>query len=125
MDTDMDKKERKRLEKLQEDGHKEIESWSLEKLTCPDLQLLLLADPVTQQLIRQIVEPMFAAPDDDEATQASDDETADNALPDDAADADNPPVKKSKKGDKLAAAALAASQSAAATQHVLPLKSAR
>lgn len=51
----MDKAERKRLERLQEDGHKEIDSYSLKTLTYPDLQLLLLEDPVIQDLIRQIV----------------------------------------------------------------------
>jgi hypothetical protein len=70
MDSEMDKKERKRLEKLQEDGHKEIDSWGVEKLTYPDLQLLLCADPTTQKLIRQIVAHMFATQENEEAEVA-------------------------------------------------------
>jgi hypothetical protein len=66
----MDKKEHKRLEDLQKDGQKEISSFLLEKLTYPDLQLLLCADPTIQQLIRLIIEPMFAAPENEETELA-------------------------------------------------------
>lgn len=52
---DMDKDERKRLEALQKDGQKGIGKFSLEKLTYPDLQLLLSEDPVIHKLIRDIV----------------------------------------------------------------------
>lgn len=52
----MNKKESKRLEELQKDGHKELGHWSLDKLTVPDLQLLLMADETTRRLIRQILE---------------------------------------------------------------------
>ena len=70
MDIEMDKDERKRLERLQEDGPKGVKGWVLEKLSYPDLQLLLVADPTIQDLIRQIVKPMFAAPEGEEATDA-------------------------------------------------------
>lgn len=52
----MDKDERKRLERLQKDGPKGVNGYVLEKLTYPDLQLLLKADPTIQRLIRQIAE---------------------------------------------------------------------
>lgn len=79
----MDKDERKRLERLQEDGPKGVKHWSLEKLTYPDLQLLLLADPTIQRLIRQIVEPMFAECQQEETAKAvSDtDDTTEHEMP--------------------------------------------
>lgn len=67
----MDKDERKRLERLQEDGPKGVKHWSLEKLTYPDLQLLLLADPTIQLLIRQIVEAKSATETTEDETPAA------------------------------------------------------
>jgi hypothetical protein len=61
MDLEMSKDERKRLERLQEDGSKGVGAYGLKDLTYPDLQLLLVADPTIQDLIRQIVAPMFDA----------------------------------------------------------------
>lgn len=74
MELDMSKDERKRLERLQEDGPKGVSGSFLKDLTYPDLQLLLAADPTIQDLIRQIVEPMFATPENEEAefTEGSD-----------------------------------------------------
>ena len=66
MDLEMSKVERKRLERLQEDGPKGVDGYLLKDLTYPDLQLLLLADTTIQDLIRQIVAPMFASPEDDD-----------------------------------------------------------
>ncbi len=74
METDMDKDERKRLERLQEDGPKGVKGWGLVDLTYPDLQLLLVADPKIRKLIRQIIQPMLAAPAGDKATAAASDE---------------------------------------------------
>lgn len=70
----MNKDERKRLERLQEDGLKDIDSFSLKNLTYPDLQLLLLEDEVIRNLIRQIMAPMLAAPENDAADTAEDSE---------------------------------------------------
>lgn len=69
----MDKKERKRLEELQKNGQKAIDDYYLKNLTYPDLQLLLLADPTIQRLIRQIVEPMFAECQQEETAKAESD----------------------------------------------------
>lgn len=52
----MNKDERKRLERLQEDGPKGVAGYLLKDLTYPDLQLLLVADETTRRLIRQILE---------------------------------------------------------------------
>lgn len=57
----MNKEEKKRLERLQEDGLKEIDAYTLKNLTYPDLQLLLLKDPTIRKLIRQIVASTLAA----------------------------------------------------------------
>lgn len=56
MNLDMNKDERKRLERLQEDGPKGVAGYLLKDLTYPDLQLLLVADETTRRLIRQICE---------------------------------------------------------------------
>lgn len=77
MEQEMDKDERKRLERLQEDGPKGVNGFNLKGLTYPDLQLLLLADPTTQNLIRQIIEPMFAAQEDDAPVSADADQADD------------------------------------------------
>ena len=61
MDSEMSKDERKRLEILQKDGPKGVNGFNLKTLTYPDLQLLLCADPTIQDLIRQIVQPLFSA----------------------------------------------------------------
>ena len=52
----MSKQERKRLEKLQSEVDKEAGSFSLEKLTFPDLLILLRNDEALRSLIRTIVE---------------------------------------------------------------------
>jgi hypothetical protein len=52
----MSKQERKRLEKLQSEADKEAGSFSLEKLTFPDLLILLRNDEALRTLIRTIVE---------------------------------------------------------------------
>lgn len=54
MSFEMDKDERKRLERLQEDGPKGVGGYMLKDLTYPDLQLLLVADDTTRKLIRAI-----------------------------------------------------------------------
>lgn len=52
----MSKQERKRLEKLQSEAGKEAGAFSLERLTLPDLLLLLRNDDELRALIRTIVE---------------------------------------------------------------------
>ena len=71
MDLEMSKVERKRLERLQEDGPKGVDGYLLKDLTYPDLQLLLAADPTIQALIRQIIEPMFATQEEDDSGEAA------------------------------------------------------
>lgn len=63
----MSKQERKRLEKLQSETGKEAGGFSLEKLTFPDLLLLLQHDDRLRALIREIVEPPAKA--DEETTE--------------------------------------------------------
>lgn len=70
MDLEMSKDERKRLDQLQKDGLKKNIWGNYEKLTVPDLQLLLVADPTIQALIRQVVEPMFATSEEEDATES-------------------------------------------------------
>ena len=70
METDMDKDERKRLERLQEDGPKGVNGTFLKDLTYPDLLLLLEADLAIQKLIREIVQPMLAASEGKETSAA-------------------------------------------------------
>ena len=102
MDVEMDKDERKRVERLQEDGPKGVKGgWSLEKLTYPDLQLLLIADPTIQDLIRQIVESMLAAPEEEDTTDAV--ESASDASEQDETEAE-PPAKLKKVKSKASAA---------------------
>jgi hypothetical protein len=67
---DIDKDERKRLVRLQEDGPKGVNGSYLKNLTYPDLLLLLEADPTIQKLIRKIVQPMLAASEGEEAIAA-------------------------------------------------------
>ncbi len=74
METDMDKDKRKRLVRLQEDGTKGVNGSCLKDLTYPDLLLLLEADLAIQKLIREIVKPMLAAPESEEATAVASDE---------------------------------------------------
>lgn len=88
----MDKKERKRLEELQKNGQKAIDDYYLKNLTYPDLQLLLLADPTIQQLIRQIVEPMFAARQQEETAEAESDTNTDTETTEDETPAAPAPV---------------------------------
>jgi hypothetical protein len=64
----MSKQERKRLEKLQSEAGKEAGNFSLEKLTFPDLLLLLRNDDGLRALILEIVEPPAEA--DAEAAEA-------------------------------------------------------
>lgn len=54
MSGEMSKDERKRLERLQEDGPKGVGGYMLKDLTYPDLQLLLVADETIRRLIRDI-----------------------------------------------------------------------
>ncbi len=70
---DIDKDERKRLVRLQEDGPKGVGAYGLKELTYPDLQLLLVADPTIQKLIRQIVQPMLAASESEETIASESD----------------------------------------------------
>lgn len=102
MDFEMSKDESKRLKQLQEDGPKGVKGCSLEKLTYPDLQLLLVADPTIQDLIRQIVEPMFAAPEEEDTTEAAEPAADTDAKGETEAE----PPAKSKKGKSKASAAL-------------------
>lgn len=103
MDFEMSKDESKRLKQLQEDGPKGVKGgWSLEKLTYPDLQLLLVADPTIQDLIRQIVEPMFAAPEEENTTEAAEPVADTDAKGETEAEAPAKP----KKGKSKASAAL-------------------
>lgn len=101
MDFEMSKDESKRLKQLQEDGPKGVKGgWSLEKLTYPDLQLLLVADPTIQDLIRQIVEPMFAAPEEENTTEAAEPAAGTDAKGETEAEA---PVKPKKDKSKASA----------------------
>jgi hypothetical protein len=99
MDLEMSKDERKRLEQLQKDGLKKNLFGSYEKLTVPDLQLLLMVDPTIQNLIRQIVEPMFAAPEEDDPSEAA-------AVAVQSADVEADASSKSKKGKNKISVAL-------------------
>ena len=49
-----DEVQRKRLKELQANAAEAVSSWRLEKLTVPDLLLLLRHDPMLQQLVRSL-----------------------------------------------------------------------
>lgn len=57
----MDKKEQKRLKVLQDDGPKGVGGIRLKTLTYPDLQLLLVEDPIVRRLIAELIEPTLQA----------------------------------------------------------------
>jgi hypothetical protein len=50
----LDEAQRKRLKALQADAAEAVDSWRLEKLTLPDLLLLLRHDPALRQLLRGV-----------------------------------------------------------------------
>lgn len=77
MGMDISKDERKRLERLQEDGPKGVSGSFLKDLTYPDLQLLLAADSSIQDLIRQIVDPL-STKSENEVTESEADSEADD-----------------------------------------------
>ena len=62
-DRELDKDELERLEELQKYGRKGVGKKFIGKLSYPDLQLLLCADPVIKNLIQQIVIPMLEQSD--------------------------------------------------------------
>lgn len=72
----MTQQEAKRLQKLQEDAHKEAGNYSLTDLTVPDLLLLLREDPQLRQLIREIA----MEPEAEAELVAEDEPATDDAL---------------------------------------------
>lgn len=62
----MNEKKERRLHELQEDAKKGVSTYCLEKLTYPDLLLLLKEDKMLRELIRSLLK---TKQDDDEATQ--------------------------------------------------------
>lgn len=83
----MSKQERKRLEKLQSEADKEAGSLSLEKLTFPDLLILLRNDEALRTLIRAIVEEPAEEEDSADVPEAPEE------IVDEPAEAPPPPMR--------------------------------
>ena len=76
----MGKREKERLEKLQSEAGKEAGSHSYEKLTFPDLLLLLRNDDALRALIRMIVDQPVDAPEESADVQDAPEDLADEPV---------------------------------------------